>query len=289
MRLSIGNPESVRNELPFLGHIAELIRRFLVSLAAFFVLFILFFIFKPVWVKLGPITVFYPFPDLFQSFTTDFFNFAKSQLLPPHMLLINLSAFDTFVAILYTAMALAAIFSSPIWIYETASCIGPALKSREKRILKLILIPATGLFAAGGLFAYKIILPVIFKFLYAFTLSTGVEPTLGVGTFVSTVIAYIVALGLSFEIPIIMVAISYVGLVSYETWLKNWRYAIVGSFVLALFISPGATGGIIETTTALTLSALYFGGSLVSRTLALRKRNRKGQEEETGSTDQAVA
>lgn len=274
--MSIGDGEASQKQLPLLEHVSELIRRFLISLAAFFVFFVVLFIFKPVWVKIGSFTIFYPFPSLFQSFATEFFNFTKQQLLPPHMLLINLSAFDTFVAILYTAMALAGICSSPIWIYEAAAYLGPALKSREKRVLKLVLIPATLLFVAGALFAYKIILPVIFRFLYSFTLSTGVEPTLGVGTFVSTVIAYIVALGLSFEIPIIMIGVSYVGLVSYETWLKNWRYAIVGSFVVALLISPGATGGIIESTIGLTLSALYFGGSLVSRTLALRKKKPTG-------------
>jgi sec-independent protein translocase protein TatC len=278
MRLSIGKAESGQKELPVLEHVAELIHRFLVSLAAFFAFFILFFIFEPVWVYVGPFRIFYPYPDLFHSFSTEFFNFARQQLLPPHMLLINLSAFDTFVAILYTSMALAAIFSSPVWFYETASFLGPALKQREKRMLRLILIPASLLFLAGGLFAYKIVLPVIFKFLYAFTLSTGVEPTLGVGTFVSTVIAYIIALGLSFEIPIIMVAISYVGLVSYDTWLRNWRYAIVGSFVVAMFISPGATGGIIETTIGLTLSGLFFGGALASRSLALRKQRPKAQD-----------
>ena len=280
MRLSIGTAEVSQNELPILGHIAELIHRFLISLAAFFVFFILFFIFKPVWVDVGSFDIFYPYPDLFQSFATEFFNYARQQLLPPHMLLINLSAFDTFVAILYTSMALAAIFSSPVWFYETASFLGPALKQREKRLLQLILIPASLLFMAGGLFAYKIVLPVIFKFLYIFTLSTGVEPTLVVGTFVSTVIAYIIALGLSFEIPIIMIAVSYVGLVSYDTWLRNWRYAIVGSFIMAMLISPGATGGIIETTIGLTLTALYFGGAIMSRTLALRKMKPKAPEDQ---------
>ena len=278
MRLSIGTAEASQKELPILGHVAELIRRFLVSLAAFFGFFIFFFIFKPVWITVGSFRIFYPYPDLFQSFTTEFFNYARQQLLPPQMLLINLSAFDTFVAILYTSMALAAIFSSPIWFYETASFLGPALKQREKRLLQLILAPASLLFLAGGLFAYKIVLPVIFKFLYVFTLSTGVQPTLGVGTFVSTVIAYIIALGLSFEIPIIMVAVSYVGLVSYDTWLRNWRYAIVGSFIMAMLISPGATGGIIETTIGLTLTSLYFGGAIASRTLALRKMKPKVPE-----------
>ncbi len=278
MRLSIGKAGSGQKELPILEHVAELIHRFLVSLAAFFAFFILFFIFEPVWVNIGSFRIFYPYPDLFHSFTTEFFNYARQQLLPPHMLLINLSAFDTFVAILYTSMALAAIFSSPVWFYETASFLGPALKQREKRMLRMILIPASLLFLAGGLFAYKIVLPVIFKFLYIFTLSTGVEPTLGVGTFVSTVIAYIIALGLSFEIPVIMVAMSYVGLTSYDTWLRNWRYAIVGSFVVAMFISPGATGGIIETTIGLTLSGLYFGGALVSRSLVLRKQKPKAPE-----------
>ncbi|MEM3812153.1 MAG: twin-arginine translocase subunit TatC, partial [Thermoplasmata archaeon] len=69
----------------------------------------------------------------------------------------------------------------------------------------------------------------------------------------------------SFEMPVIIVFLSYIGLVSPQTWLKNWKYAVVVSFFIALLVSPGATGGIIETMIGLILSGLYIAGALISK------------------------
>ena len=81
----------------------------------------------------------------------------------------------------------------------------------------------------------------------------------------STVLSFVIMLGLSFEYPIVIVALTYIGFADYKTWLKYWRYAVALSFIIALIISPGATGGIIETIIGLTLSGLYFLGVLISK------------------------
>jgi len=62
-----------------------------------------------------------------------------------------------------------------------------------------------------------------------------------------------------------MFGLSYIGAVNYSTWMKNWRYAIVVAFFIALLISPRATAGLMETTIGLTLSALCFVGALLSK------------------------
>lgn len=263
-----------RFELPFLTHLSELIHRLLVSIGLFFAFFAFFFIFKPEWTYVAGFQFPYPAPSLFQSFSTEAFNLLKERILPAQIVLININTFDTFLAIAYIAMAFAAICSIPFWVYEASAFLSPALKPNERRVIKLVLVPATFLFIAGALFAYEIVLPFLFRFLYMFTVYAGVAPTLSVLTFVSICIAYVIALGLAFETPVIMLGLTYAGIVSYSTWMKYWRFAVLGAFIVALIISPGSTGGIMEVTIGLLLSALYFAGALASRALSLRRRGR---------------
>src|SRR5579883_1591903 len=239
-------------QLPFISHLSELIRRLIRSLIVFFVFFLFFFAFKPSWINLSGLYIPYPEPSLFQSFSTETFFAMKSYVLPPQMVLINVNTFDTFLSVAYIAMALASICSLPFWIYEASAFLGPALKPNEKR-------------------AIKIVLPFLFRFLYLFSLYTGVEPTISVLTFVTISLAYTIALGLAFETPVIMAGLTYAGIVSYSTWIRYWRFAVLGAFIVALIISPGTTGGIMEITIGLLLSALYFAGAIVARVIQ-RKR-----------------
>ncbi|MDG6929347.1 MAG: preprotein translocase subunit TatC [Nitrososphaerota archaeon] len=262
----------IEEAAPFMVHAAELIHRFLVSLAATFVFFAFFFLFRPVWFRAGPLYLFYPYPDLFSSFSAQAFTSLREHILPPALQLININSFDTFMASIYMALALALIFAMPVWVYEMAGFVSPALKPEEKRLIRYVTVPATLLFAAGVAFAYEIILPVLFHFLYLFTVGISVLPTLSVKTFASTVFVYMLAFGLAFQLPIIVVGLSYLGVVSPVEWLKQWRFAVVGAFFIALLISPGASGGIMEITIGLTLSGLYVVGALVAMYLLRAKR-----------------
>jgi|BEDMetMinimDraft_2_1075160.scaffolds.fasta_scaffold00047_26 Sec-independent protein secretion pathway component TatC len=263
-------------QLPFLTHLSELVRRLIRSLIVFFLFFLFFFAFKPSWVNLSVFSIPYPEPSLFQSFSTEAFFAMKSYVLPPQMVLINVNTFDTFLSVAYIAMALASICSLPFWIYEASAFLGPALKPNEKRAIKVVLVPATALFVAGALFSYTIVLPFLFRFLYLFSVYTGVEPTISVLTFVTISLAYTIALGLAFETPVIMAGLTFAGIVSYSAWIRYWRFAVLGAFIVALIISPGTTGGIMEITIGLLLSALYFAGAIVSKVI---QRKRTSYEE----------
>jgi len=216
--------------------------------------------------------LYYPYPSFFDSVATQVFHAMVNHFVYKKFTLINIGSFDALISTLYVAALLAAVFSVPVWAYEIGGFVSPGLTKKEKRVINTLAIPATILFVLGAVFAYEIVLPVLFKVIYDLTVSLGVEPTMSVRSFVTIVVAYMAAMGLSFELPIFMVGLSYVGVVSYETWRSGWRWAIVVCFFIALLISPGATGGLMETVIGLTLSSLYFAGLLTVRFLNKSKK-----------------
>ena len=58
-----------------------------------------------------------------------------------------------------------------------------------------------------------------------FDIGVGAQVTIGISSFVSFIFMYTIAFGLSFEIPVFMVGLSRFGIVTADTWKKNWRYA----------------------------------------------------------------
>ncbi len=259
---------------PLLSHISELVHRLTVALVVFGVEFLFFFFFTIRRADLGSIVVYYPFPSFFDSVSTQVFHLMVDHFLYQKFTLINIGSFDTLISTLYVAALLAGVFSVPVWAYEISAFVSPALTRREKRLARALIIPATLLFVTGAFFAYWIILPVLFSVIHSLTVSLGVEPTMSVRSFITIVVAYMVALGLSFELPVFMVGLSYIGVVSYETWRAGWRWAVLGCFFIALLISPGATGGLMETVIGLTLSSLYLVGLLLVRFVVRKQNNR---------------
>jgi sec-independent protein translocase protein TatC len=226
-----------------------------------------FFFFTLKKTDFGDFSLYYPYPSFFKSISVQLFYSIRIHFVQNEFTLINVGSFDTLVAVLYVSALLAAIFSIPVWVYEISAFVSPALTKREKRVIRLIALPSIFLFLLGVFFAYEVVLPALFKILYLLTVALGVEPTMSVRTFVSIVIVYMLALGASFEIPVVMLALSYLRIVSYETWKRNWRWVVLICFFIALLISPGATGGLMETVIGLTLSSLYLLGLLLVKLL----------------------
>ncbi|MEM0320960.1 MAG: twin-arginine translocase subunit TatC [Thermoprotei archaeon] len=257
-----------------LSYISELSYRLTIAIIIFGVEFLFFFFFTLRRSDLGSIVVYYPYPSFFDSISTQVFHLMVDHFVYKQFTLINIGSFDALVSTLYVAALLAGVFSVPVWAYEISAFVSPALTPHEKKLAKSLVIPATILFVAGVFFAYQVVLPVLFSVMHTLTVSLGIEPTMSVRSFITIVVAYMVALGLSFELPVFMVGLSYIGIVSYETWRSGWRWAVLGCFFIALLISPGATGGLMETVIGLTLSSLYFVGLLVVR-LMVRKQEQK--------------
>jgi len=237
--------------------------RNVLSVFFIFFVFVIFFTYKEF--KISNFSIYYPYPDFFHSISISFFLFIKNATLPHGLLLINVNPFDLIYVDVYSALALSIILSLPFTMYFAISYISPALYKKEKKAILYMILPSILLFLLGALFAFYIILPLLFKVVIVFATNFNVEPTMSVLGFFSLVVKIILLTGLSFEMPVVIVFLSYINLVSPDTWLKNWRYAVVVSFFIALLVSPGATGGLIETIIGITLSTLYFAGAIISK------------------------
>ncbi len=263
--------ETIRDrEAPLVEHLRELairIRRVVLGLiisTAFF-----FFVgFRFVDVNGVPLPV--PQLSLYHSIAAEFMRGFIAYGLRGDLKLISLNPFDPLYAGLVTALFLALLVNLPLILHEFWAFVSPGLYEHEKRLFKLTVGPAIGLFLAGAAFAYFIIVPVMMYFTYEYDLRLGVEPTLSLRSYVDTTMKLMGGVGLAFEAPLVMAGLTYIGLVKADTWKKNWRLGVAVAWIIAWIISPGTTGGLIESTIGVTLSGLYFVG-VVSAKLAERK------------------
>ncbi len=258
-------------------YIDELAGRLRGTMILFFILFFGVFLLGPVPFRLFGYVLFSPFPSFYNSFGVLLLKLMEHGLVPPKMVLINISPFDTVVSVVYIALSISISAIIPVLAFQFINFSKPALYPRERKVITLSIFPILVLFVLGVLFSLKLIIPLLFHVIYSFALDVGVLPTLGILQFVTIVVLITAGMGAVFETPVIIFSLSYLGVVSPSTWLKNWRYAIVGAFFIALLISPGATGGIMEVTIATIILVLYFSGALLARWV-VNKRYRAEKE-----------
>jgi len=147
------------------------------------------------------------------------------------------------------------ILAMPYLVYQALMFVFPALTSREKRYVYLILPWITLMFAGGVTFGYFILLPRITGFLMTFGGDiASIEPR--IGSYINIVTRLLLAVGLVFELPVVTTFLARIGLVS-PKWLASKRkLALVFAFILAAIITP-TIDPINQTLVAAPLIVLY--------------------------------
>lgn len=262
---------------PLYAHLQELIRRLRRIIASIVIFLAIFFIFGPgsisvprssFWIPFAGTVVITKIPIIVPSFIDSFSNVIVRYLihseLPLGLTVINVGAFDSVYSSLQVSFLFSIIVSMPVILTQLWKFVSPALYERERRHIRWVVIPATLLFLSGVLFAYYIVIPVLMYVVKLYIQSLGVQSYLSIRSFITIVVGFMLAFGLSFEMPIVMVTLTRFGFVEASVWMENWRYGVLASFIIALLLSPGVTGGLIETIIGLTLSALYLVGAVFS-------------------------
>jgi len=165
------------------------------------------------------------------------------------------------------------IISSPWWLYQLWAYIAPGLTGKEKRYTVGFVASAVPLFLAGIAVAWAM-------FPRAVALLTGFRPNgseqlLDAGLYLTFAMRLLVAFGLAFVFPVVMVALTWVGIVPWRVWLKGWRWAVLLIFIFTAAMTP-TPDAITMTVMAIPMVALYFGAIGIG---ALRaKRGAKDEE-----------
>ena len=135
------------------------------------------------------------------------------------------------------AMLLAVIISSPFMLYQTWAFIAPGLYQHEKRFVLPLIVASFILFLLGMLFAYQIVLPLVIAF-FTHTAPEGVVVMTDISHYLDFVISMLIAFGLAFEVPIVVIVLARMNVVTIEK-LKDFRsYFIVLAFIIAAIVTP---------------------------------------------------
>jgi sec-independent protein translocase protein TatC len=130
------------------------------------------------------------------------------------------------------------IISFPLLLYFLAGFVLPALTRREQKVVLLASLVGFGLFLIGVAFAFFGVLPQTLQFFFQDAQSMNWRPTWTVGEYYSFTTQFILAFGLAFELPVVVLALVKVGLLGHEQMRSTRPYAIVVIFLLAAVITP---------------------------------------------------
>ena len=130
------------------------------------------------------------------------------------------------------------VVSFPVLLYFLAEFVLPALSKKERRIVLLASIVGFGLFLGGAAFAFYAVLPAALEFFFQDAQMMQWRPTWTVGEYYSFTTQFVLAFGLAFELPVVVLALVKVGLLEHAQMQATRPYAIVVIFLLAAVITP---------------------------------------------------
>ena len=202
---------------------------------------------------------------ILMNWSAPVFNFMAAPLLaalPAGTPMIFLGAPDVFFTYLKIALLGSLFLTSPITFYQVWAFIAPGLYRHERRLFSFSVAGSVLLFVIGGAFAYYIVFPLVFQFFLGFA-TDQIHAMPAVREYLSLFMKLLFAFGLSFEIPIILVLVTRLGLTTPERLAGQRRYVIVWAFIAAAILTPPDI--ISQVLLALPILVLFEIGLVLAR------------------------
>lgn len=209
-------------QAPLLDHLIELRGRLLRAFMAFAVAFAICFYFA------GDIFAFLVRP-LTEAFP------------PGQGKLIYTKLYEAFFVEVKIALFAAFFVSFPVIANQIWLFVAPGLYAKEKKAFLPFLIATPVLFTMGAALAYYVVMPTAFHFFLGFEGQKGglkLEALPGTGDYLALVMQFILAFGISFLLPVLLMLLNRAGMVTRAQCVAARRYAIVAIFIIAAVATP---------------------------------------------------
>jgi len=191
-----------------------------------------------------------------------------------HLKIINIKMSGQFLTHMYISAVAGFILAFPYVLWEIWRFIQPALHQNEKKYSRGGLLISTSLFLTGILFSYFFIVPITVNFLGTYSVSGDVANQISLNSYINTVVSVTFAVGLVFEMPILIYFLTRIGVVTPDFMKKNRKYMVVVLLTVSAIITPPDMFS--QMMVFIPLWGLYEVSILVS------KRVYKKNQEETG-------
>jgi len=152
--------------------------------------------------------------------------------------LVFLSPAEAFWSDLKVSLFFGFLCAFPFVLFEIWQFVSPGLLPNERGMLLPFFSMGMLFFYGGIAFCYFLALPFALNFLINYGRDAGIEPLISVSMYVDFNLKLLIAFGLIFELPIVMVLLSMTGFLTPDFLTKNRKYAILGAFVIAAIATP---------------------------------------------------
>lgn len=151
--------------------------------------------------------------------------------------LVFISPTEAFFVMIKLSILVGILAAMPFILFQIWMYVGTAFKKNEKKYLIFFGPVSYVLFLIGATFAFRAVLPLAIKFLLSFS-KQNIIPMITLNLYIGFLGKMIMAFGLMFELPLVILLLSKLGLVSPRTLIKGQKYAIVGILLTAAILTP---------------------------------------------------
>jgi Tat protein translocase TatC len=194
--------------------------------------------------------------------------------------LVVTSPTEPVMIVLKLGLLVGLVLASPIILWQTWAFLAPALYEKEKRALVPSLFVGLALFLTGAGLAYEFVVPQALRVLFSFQ-TEAIAPFITYDAYFGFVLQVTLALGLSFELPLVILILSWLGVVGPAELNRFRRYAVVLAFLAGAVLSPGAD---LLSMVMMTLPLLVLYEVGVAGSVILQRRRRREARAIPGGT-----
>jgi len=230
------------NAMPLTRHLLELRQRLLRSMIAIVLVFVPLFMFA------GEI-----YTHLAQPLM---------QALPEGGSMIATDVTAPFLVPFKLALYLSMLLAMPFLLHQCWSFVSPGLYRREKRFARPLLLASVLLFYLGALFAWFVVMPLLFAFFISVA-PEGVAVMTDIGAWLGFTMTFVMAFGMAFELPVAVVLLVASGITTPAALSAARAYVVVGCFVAGMLLTPPDI--ISQSLLAIPMWGLFEAGLLCSR------------------------
>ncbi len=233
---------------PFMAHLIEFRNRVLRAVASVAIIFIGLF-----------------------SFSNQLYLYVSEplrQYLPESSTMIATDVASPFLTPFKLTLVLSMFAAMPYILYQVWAFVAPGLYQREKKIVVPLFMSSVFLFYAGMAFAYYVVFPLVFMF-FTSVGPEGIAIMTDIRSYLDFVLKLFFAFGISFEIPIAVVILSWMGAVDPDNLAKKRPYVFVFCFIFGMLLTPPDI--LSQTLLAIPMWLLFEVGILFGRLVRPKK------------------
>jgi sec-independent protein translocase protein TatC len=174
-----------------------------------------------------------------------------------------LNAQEAFMIWMKAALVTGLVLGSPWIFYQIWIFVAAGLYPHEKNYVYLYLPISILLFFGGASLAYLFVFDPVLNFLFMFNTSMNAEFDPRIGEWLSFVLILPLGFGIGFQLPLVMLFLNRIGIVTIDTFIQQWRIAILSIFVIAMVLTPADPYSMLLM--AIPLCLLYVVGILMCK------------------------